>query len=149
MTVIDLTVKGLAAGRYAVTVRETGDVSRGAGSVGGVWSESCVVPRDSEDGNGEQSAPVGKKGVLGAIEVDESGGGSVFLDRPVRVWEMIGRGMVVSKVRSEEEEGGDEDAIVGVIARSAGLWENEKTVCSCSGKTVWEEREEQRGKGIL
>ncbi len=29
----------------------------------------------------------------------------------------------------------------GVIARSAGLFENMKKICSCSGKTLWEERE--------
>ena len=32
----------------------------------------------------------------------------------------------------------------GIIARSAGLFENEKRVCACTGKTLWEEREEIR-----
>lgn len=32
----------------------------------------------------------------------------------------------------------------GIVARSAGLWENDKVVCTCSGKTVWEERHEFR-----
>ncbi len=48
--------------------------------------------------------------------------------------------------------GGGEDGIgevVGVVARSAGVWENEKVVCGCSGKTVWEEREEMIGKGMV
>jgi hypothetical protein len=26
---------------------------------------------------------------------------------------------------------------------------DDKTVCSCSGKTVWQEREEQRDRGML
>ena len=39
-------------------------------------------------------------------------------------------------------------AIIGVIARSAGVWENDKTVCSCSGKTIWQERKEQQEKGV-
>ncbi|CAJ0826137.1 20122_t:CDS:2 [Entrophospora sp. SA101] len=29
--------------------------------------------------------------------------------------------------------------IAGIIARSAGAFENTKKVCSCSGKTLWEE----------
>ena len=32
----------------------------------------------------------------------------------------------------------------GIIARSAGLFQNKKTVCTCSGKTIWEERMEAR-----
>jgi copper chaperone for superoxide dismutase len=70
----------------------------------------------------------------------------------------------------------DPDTLVGVIARSAGVWDSkcfsypspglevyflgwnradqsspadDKTVCSCSGKTVWQEREEQRDRGML
>lgn len=62
----------------------------------------------------------------------------------------------MSKVAPPRDGGGNEafeaedaDTLVGVVARSAGVWENDKTVCSCSGKTVWEEREEQKGKGML
>lgn len=29
------------------------------------------------------------------------------------------------------------------------LTADDKTVCSCSGKTVWQEREEQRDRGML
>lgn len=36
--------------------------------------------------------------------------------------------------------------VFGIIARSAGLWENDKTVCACSGKSMWEEREDFRNK---
>jgi copper chaperone for superoxide dismutase len=67
----------------------------------------------------------------------------------------------------------DPDTLVGVIARSAGVWDSkcfslpltwlfsilsrkpanekpdDKPVCSCSGKTVWQEREEQRDRGML
>lgn len=50
----------------------------------------------------------------------------------------------------ERESGKEEEVeVAGVVARSAGVWENEKVVCGCSGKTVWEEREEMRGKGIV
>jgi copper chaperone for superoxide dismutase len=72
--------------------------------------------------------------------------------RGVRIWELIGRSMVVCPEGKAEEgmlEKEDEDTLVGVVARSAGVWGNDKMVCSCSGKTVWEERREQRGKGML
>ena len=153
MTIIDLTIRGLSPGTYHATIRETGDISRGATSAGGVWSE-LFSPGSSEGSQSPSSSM--KKGVFGTLEVNKAGVGSIFLDRPVQIWEMIGRSMVVSKMAPPREGGAkerfekeDPDTLVGVIARSAGVWDNDKTVCSCSGKTVWEEREEQRGKGML
>lgn len=29
----------------------------------------------------------------------------------------------------------------GIIARSAGLFENDKKICACDGVTLWEERD--------
>ena len=135
LTLIDLTLRGLSPGTYTATVRQTGDISNGAISTLGVWTS--------------ESKP---KGSLGTVQVGEDGTGSVFIDKPVQIWEMIGRGMVVSK-QAEKEEGGftsnDNDTLVGVIARSAGVWDNDKTVCSCSGKTLWEERKDEVSKGML
>jgi len=140
MTVVDMTLKGVKSGVYDVSVRERGDISQGAESTGGVWEEKV------EGSKG--------RGIWGTISVGQSGVGSVFIDKPVQIWEMIGRAVVVSKrledgrVR-EKLEREDEEVFVGVVARSAGVWDNDKTVCSCSGKTVWEERREQVGKGML
>jgi copper chaperone for superoxide dismutase len=80
--------------------------------------------------------------------VNEKGKGNVFLDRPVAIWELIGRSMVVSKSRDGPCKREDPDTLVGVIARSAGVWDNDKMVCSCSGKNVWQEREEQVQRGM-
>ena len=139
MVLADMTLKGVKEGKYNVTVRETGDISRGPESAGGVW--------DAVQAAQERRMEV--KGIFGSIEVGKSGLGSVFIDRPVRIWEMIGRSIVVSQSEIGREEKEDPDTLVGVVARSAGVWDNDKTVCSCSGKTVWEERKEQRGKGML
>jgi len=135
---VDLTIRGLSPGKYWATVRETGDISQGAISVGGIWTdpkEGALKPR----------------GFLGTVDVGRSGVGSVFLDRPIQLWEIIGRSMVVSK--QHESEGkfdkNDQDTLVGVVARSAGVWDNDKTVCSCSGKTIWEEREDEIQRGML
>jgi copper chaperone for superoxide dismutase len=147
ITLIDLSIKGLAPGFYDASIRTSGDISRGPETTGGVWEATEAAVRESGTGKA--------RGVLGTIEVGKSGIGSVFLDKPVQVWEIIGRSMVISKAREgsdsfpEKLNKDDPDTLVGVIARSAGLWENDKAVCSCSGKTVWEERKEQVDRGML
>ncbi|PNS13761.1 hypothetical protein CAC42_3254 [Sphaceloma murrayae] len=140
MTIIDLSIKGLSPGTYHATVRQGGDISAGPESTGGIWD----MLRAKSEGK-----PQSARGVFGTVEVSQGGIGSVFLDKPVEVWEMIGRSIVVSKQQEGKLSREDPDTLVGVIARSAGVWDNDKTVCSCSGKTVWEERREQVDKGML
>jgi len=36
-TLVDLTLRGVSPGTYHATIRETGDISRGAASTGGIW----------------------------------------------------------------------------------------------------------------
>lgn len=141
MTLVDLTINGLAPGKYWATVRETGDISQGAASTGGLWESLKATVMGSE-------APKEPRGVFGSVEVGKNGKGNVFLDRPVAVWEMIGRSMVVSKNKDGPFQKEDADTLVGVIARSAGVWDNDKMVCSCSGKNVWQERQEQVSRGM-
>lgn len=138
MTLIDLTIRGLKPGNYWATVRETGDISQGAASTGGIWTDA-------------QEGALKPRGVFGTVQVGRDGIGSVFLDKPVQIWELIGRALVMSKQHEGEGkfEKDDENTLVGVIARSAGVWDNDKTVCSCSGKTLWEERRDEVKKGML
>lgn len=139
MTIVDMTVNGVSPGKYWATIRETGDISEGAASTGGVW-ESL---KQSVQG------PSPPRGVVGTVDVDKNGKGNMLFDKPVSVWEMIGRSMVLSKIREGPFQKQDPDTLVGVIARSAGVWDNDKMVCSCSGKNVWEERKEQVSHGML
>ena len=132
ITLLDATLTGLPKGAYNASIRRSGDISNAPGSMGGVFT--------GLEGD--------KTGNLGKLEADENGRGSLVGEVDWRVWEMVGRGVVVEKLGDEREEGGD-GLVVGVVARSAGVWENEKVVCGCSGKTVWEEREEMVGKGML
>jgi len=138
LTVVDITIRGLAPGTYWATVRQTGDISKGAISTGSIWEEPAESVSQA-------------RGVFGTVQVGKNGIGSVFLDRPVKIWEMIGRGMIVSRQHDGKGkfERNDENTLVGVIARSAGVWDNDKTVCSCSGKTLWEERKDEVEKGML
>lgn len=132
ITLLDMTLTGLPKGTYAASIRQTGDISKGAKSMGGIFA--------GFDGN--------RKGELGKLEVDEDGRGQLVGEVDWRVWEMVGRGVLVEP----ETRNGDarrEGLVMGVVARSAGVWENEKVVCGCSGKTVWEEREEMVGRGMV
>jgi copper chaperone for superoxide dismutase len=67
--------------------------------------------------------------VLGKIQVDDKGWGqwSGEVDG-LEVWQVAGHAISVDKV-------------AGVVARSAGVWENVKKVCACSGRTIWEEHQ--------
>lgn len=138
VTLFDLSIRGLSPGTYRASVRESGDISRGPESVGGIWDMFRA-----------KKAKNTARGILGTVEVSKSGTGSVFIDRPIHIWELIGRSIVVCKDETASLSSQDPDTLVGVIARSAGVWDNDKTVCSCSGKTVWEERREQTGKGMI
>lgn len=97
----------------------------------------------------------GREGILGTVEVGGDGRGVLVGEVGWAVWEAVGRGVVVEREEAgkrgggaQEELGGD-TVVVGVVARSAGVWENEKVVCGCSGKTVWEERGEAVTRGML
>lgn len=142
MTLVDLTINGLSPGRYWATVRQAGDISQGASSTGGIWEALKSTVLGSE-------TPKEPRGVFGTVDVDEKGRGNVFMDRPVAIWEMIGRSMVLSKSKEGPFKREDPDTLVGVIARSAGVWDNDKMVCSCSGKNVWQERQEQVSQGMV
>ncbi|CAI7630562.1 unnamed protein product [Penicillium manginii] len=142
MTLVDLTINGLAPGKYHATIREAGDISQGAASTGGIWDALKTKALGSDE---VQKEP---RGIFGSVDVDQKGRGNVFLDRPVAIWELIGRSMVLSGSKEGPFKREDENTLVGVIARSAGVWDNDKMVCSCSGKNVWEERKEQVGQGM-
>ncbi|MCJ1449886.1 copper chaperone [Mycoblastus sanguinarius] len=130
LTMLDMTLTGLPKGTYSASMRQTGDISAGAASMGGIF----IGP----DGN--------RNGELGRLEVDERGRGALVGEVDWRVWEMVGRGILVENAGEDKER---EGVVIGVVARSAGVWENEKVICGCSGKTVWEEREEMVGRGML
>ncbi|KAJ5542254.1 hypothetical protein N7535_004676 [Penicillium sp. DV-2018c] len=143
-TLVDLTINGLSPDKYCATVREAGDISRGAESTGGIWEavKANVL-------GGDAASPAKEsRGIFGSVDVGSDGRGSVFLDRPVAIWELIGRSMVVSKGAEGPFKREDENTLVGVIARSAGVWDNDKMVCSCSGKNIWQERQEQVIQGM-
>ncbi len=75
---------------------------------------------------------------LGEVTPDRDGYGDLFQEVPGELWEWVGRGCVVQAGKGE----GTGRIFAGVVARSAGAWGNDKTVCACSGRTMWEEARE-------
>ncbi|KAJ2767308.1 copper chaperone [Coemansia nantahalensis] len=108
---VDISISGIADGTHAIGIHECGDLSSVPESCGARWGpDGC--------------------GGMGDIAVQSGRGELAFETDRFKVWEVIGRSIVVAAQPA---------ALAGVIARSAGLFENDKQVCACSGHTLWEE----------
>ncbi|KAK9765683.1 copper chaperone [Basidiobolus ranarum] len=138
---IDITVNNLPPGEHGVHIHEYGDVSEGPKSTGDHFNPTNETHGDHEKGH---------VGDLGNITVDENGWGDMIIESTrVKVWDIIGRSVVISNGKDDFGKGTNQQSaidgnsglglICGIIARSAGLFENDKKVCACSGKTLWEE----------
>jgi copper chaperone for superoxide dismutase len=131
----DITLDGLPKGTYYPSIRVSGDISQGPLSVGGQYLDLGSI--DVKEANDRPAM----------LEGMSSGGfsGQAFFKKDVSITEVIGRSIIVS---DSPDHRPTESSLVGVIARSAGIWQNLKTVCSCSGKTVWQERRDAVSKGL-
>ncbi|XP_057309368.1 copper chaperone for superoxide dismutase-like isoform X2 [Hydractinia symbiolongicarpus] len=141
--VIDGSFNGLIPNsKHALHVHELGDLSEGCESTGDDYNPTNTSHGDRMDNNRHT-------GDLGNINVDANGS-SVFRyeDNIIKVWDIIGRSMVIHEgeddLSSENHGNAGKGMACGIIARSAGMFENTKKVCACTGKTLWEEREEAR-----
>ncbi|TPX56056.1 hypothetical protein PhCBS80983_g04833 [Powellomyces hirtus] len=113
---VDVTIDGVTPGEHVVSIHECGDISGGCESTGKALTE------------------------LGKVMVDASGRGDLVVEkRDVKVWDIIGRSIVIDAANQKATAEAGKDAVCGIIARSAGVFENPKSVCSCDGKTLWEE----------
>lgn len=125
--VVDLTLNQLPAGTYYPQIRNSGNLSEGAFSTGKLYHSFGPIQLDQSD-----EKPV------------DNGSYQNFLEAPLRIQDLIGRSFVLSRADLDISA----DCPVGVIARSAGAWENDKYICTCSGKTVWQERTDALENGI-
>lgn len=124
----DLTLSGVPPGTYYASIRKSGCLVDGPLSAGEEFQELGTITVEKN------------KKATGELDTF----GQSYITRNVKIDEIIGRSVAVSKTPIP-----DKDSLIGVIARSAGVWQNDKTVCSCSGKTVWEERRDALSKGVL
>lgn len=88
-------------------------------------------------------------GDLGNLETDSKGHATYAASNDkLKVWDLIGRAVVVYQGEDDGGKGGDEGSrlngnagagiAAAVIARSAGVGENYKSLCTCDGTVIWE-----------
>lgn len=115
--VVEGTVDGLQPGLHQVRVLEYGDLSQGCASCGEVLSVMGEFPA---------------AGDLVTVEVDKTGRAEFrCTSEKLKVPDLIGRSLSISNSTN--------GAFCAVIARSAGLFQNSKKVCTCDGVTMWDE----------
>lgn len=74
-------------------------------------------------------------GDLGTLEANENGDAFYTgVKEKLRVADLIGRSMVVYATEDKTKHG----ITAAVIARSAGVGENYKKLCTCDGTTIWD-----------
>lgn len=120
---IEANFSGLSPGKHSWSINEFGDLTRGAASTGKVFNPL----------NGEKTKePLGDLGTLDANEKGEAFYTGV--KEKLRVADLIGRAVVVYATEDKSEHG----IAAAVVARSAGVGENYKKLCTCDGTTIWE-----------
>lgn len=145
--IIDGTIDGLTPGFHGLHVHECGDISKGCESVG-----SHFNPYNTKHGGQGNDVQSRHAGDLGNVEADQTGRASFVLkDKVLKVPDIIGRSIVVTEKKDDLGQGDSIHSSVdgnsgtrlacGIIARSAGIFENVKKICACDGVTLWEERD--------
>lgn len=137
---VDLTVNGLSKGTYYPSIRVSGNLSQGALSTGEVFHQFAPIEVDQPATLSTTIGAIGTKIIHG----EGLFSGQSFLQADLSINDLIGRSVVLSSLKDKISS----DLLVGVIARSAGAWENDKQVCSCSGKTIWQERNDALARGV-
>ncbi|KAI3985287.1 hypothetical protein MKX01_033601 [Papaver californicum] len=118
---IEANFSGLSPGKHGWTINEFGDLTRGAASTGKVFNPIKSTGQ-----------PLGDLGTLDALGNGEASFTSA--KQMLRVADLIGRAIVVY----ESEDKSDSGVAAAVIARSAGVGQNYKKLCTCDGTTIWE-----------
>uniref|UniRef100_A0A6A7G6A2 Superoxide dismutase copper chaperone n=1 Tax=Hirondellea gigas TaxID=1518452 RepID=A0A6A7G6A2_9CRUS len=134
---IDATIDGMKPGDHGIHVHTYGDISGD-----GVNSGPHFNPSDS--GHGKSDGSDRHFGDLGNITANEFGRGVLHCDDPkLKVWDIIGRSVCVDVLRdsyeSKNDGSRDKHLACGVVARSAGIFQNTKRICQCDGRTLWSE----------
>ncbi|XP_029310345.1 copper chaperone for superoxide dismutase-like [Cottoperca gobio] len=142
---IDGTIDGLEPGPHGLHVHALGDLTLDCLSCG----EHYNPLGQQHGGPGDSERHVGD---LGNIVAAPDGRASFRQeDSQLKVWDVIGRSLVVDAGEddlgrgahplSKQTGNSGERLACGIIARSAGLFQNPKQICACDGVTLWEERD--------
>ncbi|XP_059047337.1 titin-like [Achroia grisella] len=145
--VADGSIDGLTTGPHGLHVHEVGDLSRGCQSIGDHFN-----PYDSPHGGPQDPKELRHAGDLGNIVADEHGRATFRIqDSVLKIWDIIGRSVAVTERQDDLGRGGSAQSKIngdsggpvacGIIARSAGVFQNPKRICACDGVVVWDERD--------
>lgn len=119
---IEANFSGLSPGKHAWSINEFGDLTKGATSTGNVFNPTNQNTKEV-------------LGDLGTLEAQENGEAFFSGVKPMlRVVDLIGRSIALYG----SEDRSDSGIAAAVIARSAGVGENYKKLCTCDGTTIWE-----------
>ncbi|KAF0891485.1 hypothetical protein E2562_009898 [Oryza meyeriana var. granulata] len=119
---VEATFSGLSPGKHGWSINEYGDLTRGAESTGKVYSPSDY----------RSDKPLGD---LGTLEAGENGEAQFSASKEkLKVVDLIGRSIALYAAEDRSDPG----VAAAVIARSAGVGENYKRLCTCDGVTIWE-----------
>ncbi|KAL0809077.1 hypothetical protein ABMA28_012707 [Loxostege sticticalis] len=153
--VADGSIDGLSpSSLHGLHVHDAGDLSQGCESIGGHYN-----PYGSPHGGPEDPQDRRHAGDLGNIVADENGRATFrILDNVLKVWDIVGRSVAVTEKKDDLGRGSSPSSRVdgdsgtpiacGIIARSAGIFQNPKRICACDGVVVWDERDRPiAGKG--
>ena len=115
---VEGTVSGLQKGSYSVSINEFGDISNACHSTGNPITKSS------------DATPCG---LLGKIDSDGSNDTKFALNSGrLSIIECIGRSLVLQNNITK--------IACGIVGRSSGVSENNKRVCACDGRVIWEEQ---------
>ncbi|MQM06406.1 hypothetical protein Taro_039229 [Colocasia esculenta] len=120
---IEASFSGLAPGKHCWAINEYGDLTKGAASTGEVFNPAHEASLEE---------PLGD---LGTLEANEKGEANFSgAKQKLRVADLIGRSIALYETVDRSDSG----IAAAVIARSAGVGENYKKLCTCDGVTIWE-----------
>ncbi|KAL8226902.1 hypothetical protein R6Q57_016734 [Mikania cordata] len=120
---IEANFSGLSPGKHGWSINEFGDLTRGPASTGKVFNPINQL---------EEEKPLGD---LGTLEADENGDAFFSgVKKNLKISDLIGRAIAVYV----NEDRSDAGLAAAVVARSAGVGENYKKLCTCDGTTIWE-----------
>jgi len=120
---IEANFSGLSPGKHGWSINEFGDLTRGAASTGKVFNPV---------NEGKAEKPLGDLGTLFADEKREAFFSGI--KEKLRIADLIGRSIVIYGTEDKSDPG----ITAAVVARSAGVGENYKKICTCDGTTIWE-----------
>ncbi|KAL4702024.1 hypothetical protein ACJJTC_013541 [Scirpophaga incertulas] len=132
---------------HGLHVHDAGDLSEGCSSIGGHYN-----PLGTPHGGPSNPTDARHAGDLGNIVTDGNGRATFrIVDNVLKVWDVIGRSIAISEKEDDLGKGtsptskldGDSGKPIacGIIARSAGIFQNPKRICACDGVVVWDERD--------